>query len=212
MRELLGRTVSHLRCLYFDLRHGVDTRGTVPPAQLGINAEAEKQAIPYVATQPKLLHRLFGELPLNSRAYTLTDFGSGKGRVLLVASEYPFAKIIGVEISQALNQIAQHNIKNYRGPRPRCQEISAICANALDREIDDREDAVFLFYNPFREPVMAPLLAKIERSLANHPRDVFLIYISPFLAHLVDRTGMFERFSETPWSLTWRSRDPGSRP
>jgi hypothetical protein len=36
--------------------------------------------------------------------------GSGKGRALLVASELPFAKIIGVELSRELHRIAEQNL------------------------------------------------------------------------------------------------------
>src|ERR687885_509057 len=50
-------------------------------------------------------HRLLRDIAI-SEDDVLIDFGSGKGRVLFLAAHYGFRKIIGVELSAKLNQIA----------------------------------------------------------------------------------------------------------
>ena len=47
------------------------------------------------------------------RDYTLVDFGSVEGRVLLIASEVPFRRVIGVEFSPDLHSVAAANIAKY---------------------------------------------------------------------------------------------------
>lgn len=44
--------------------------------------------------------------------------------------------------------------------------------------------AIFIF-NPFRPPVFKPLMEKISQSLLTSPRDAWLIYLSPYQAHLI---------------------------
>jgi len=43
--------------------------------------------------------------------FIFIDLGSGKGRTLLMASDYPFRRIVGVELLLALHQIAQENLE-----------------------------------------------------------------------------------------------------
>ena len=41
--------------------------------------------------------------------FTFVDFGAGKGRVLMMACEYPFKQVIGVELSRKLHATASRN-------------------------------------------------------------------------------------------------------
>jgi hypothetical protein len=50
-------------------------------------------------------------LPWRPEDFTVIDFGSGKGRALIVASECPFRRIIGVEFALELHRDAQQNIR-----------------------------------------------------------------------------------------------------
>ena len=51
---------------------------------------------------------------LTLRDFTFLDLGSGKGRTLLMASDYPFRRIVGVELLHSLHQIAQENLRLYK--------------------------------------------------------------------------------------------------
>jgi len=58
-----------------------------------------------------------GFLPHDVSSHSFVDYGSGKGRVLLVASDYAFKKIVGVEFSKVLNDVAVANIATYRSSK-----------------------------------------------------------------------------------------------
>ena len=64
----------------------------------------------YQPTERELFHEMMDALAqetnLDFRAFTFIDLGSGKGRTLLMASDYPFRRIMGVELLPSLNEIA----------------------------------------------------------------------------------------------------------
>ena len=94
----------------FDIEHGTDTSGFVAVADLDqLKHEAARaRSLPYAGSQPSIVRAVLATLqPLE--LFTFVDLGCGKGRPLLVASEYPFREIIGVELSASLAKIAQRN-------------------------------------------------------------------------------------------------------
>jgi tRNA G46 methylase TrmB len=88
---------------------------------------------------------LLESIPLRPRMFTFVDIGSGKGRALLVASELPFAKIVGVELSHELNRIAQENIKRYRPSSQLCTTFFLHCMNAVEYTFGPEPLVLFLF-------------------------------------------------------------------
>ena len=50
---------------------------------------------PYQATDPDLFREMMASLPNELTSFVFIDIGSGKGRALLMASDYPFKKIFG---------------------------------------------------------------------------------------------------------------------
>lgn len=52
-----------------------------------------------------VLRQILDRLPLDFEEYTFIDLGSGKGRALLIASEYPFRAVVGVELSPKLHAL-----------------------------------------------------------------------------------------------------------
>jgi tRNA1(Val) A37 N6-methylase TrmN6 len=58
-------------------------------------------------------------LGIRFEQFIFLDFGSGKGRTLLLASQFPFKRITGVGGAEELHRVAQQNIRSYRGPRLR---------------------------------------------------------------------------------------------
>jgi hypothetical protein len=86
--------------------------------------------------------------------------GSGKRRALLLASQFSFKEIIGVELSPSLHRIAYSNIQIYRDDFQRCRKIRSICGDAAKYQIPP-EKAVFYLFNPFDEEVMHMVLSNI---------------------------------------------------
>src|SRR5918996_1296859 len=112
--NVLRNVVGQARCRVFDWQHRVDTCGSSKLADLTIVGENTSHGGPYYASHPKFLFELLSSLDIDYPSYTFVDIGSGKGRVLLIASEFPFAEIIGVEFAKELHEIAAQNIRRYR--------------------------------------------------------------------------------------------------
>ena len=49
-------------------------------------------------------------LDVDHSEFTFVDYGLGKGRVLMLATEYPFKRIVGVEFSESLDRTARQNL------------------------------------------------------------------------------------------------------
>src|SRR2546430_8863932 len=94
--------------LLLDKLTGMDTSKTVRHEQLEFDADRGYHYGP--SSWFKLLdfQRVLRDISM-SEDDVFIDFGSGKGRVLFVAAHYPFRKVIGVELSAKLNQIASSN-------------------------------------------------------------------------------------------------------
>jgi SAM-dependent methyltransferase len=118
------------------------------------------------------------------------DFGSGKGRVVYQAARrYPFARVIGVEISERLNEVARANIERNRA-RLRCSNIEFVSCDAAVYTIPD--DMTFAyFYFPFAGETFRTVLGNIVSSIDRNPRRVRLIYACPKLEDVILQTGRF---------------------
>ena len=87
---------------------------------------------PYMPTDPATFGEMMAALPIDFHQFTFIDIGSGKGRTLLMASEFPFRRILGVEILPELDRAARENIQAYKSPMQRCAKIESVCADARD--------------------------------------------------------------------------------
>jgi SAM-dependent methyltransferase len=124
------------------------------------------------------------------------DLGSGKGRVVLLAARYPFSRVVGVELSPQLTEIARRNVRNCR-TRPRCGEIELVTADATAYRIPDDVSIVYMF-NPFRGPVFDAAIARLIESVDRRPRTVRLIYRKPDDHDRLMRTGRFRLVRTIP--------------
>jgi predicted RNA methylase len=159
----------------FDWEHRVDTTEATVSFRnrlLGVFHSA------YQPTAPEAFHEMIGQLAIDYTRFTFIDLGSGKGRTLLMASEYPFRRILGVELLPELHYIAQDNIAKYKGGVG--NRVQSICADA--RKFDFPPDPTVLFlFNPFPQTVLEEVLKQLMKSLAEHERTVYLIYHNPVL-------------------------------
>lgn len=144
---------------------------------------------PYQPTEPALFHEMMSVISAQPsfafHNFTFIDLGSGKGRTLLIASDYAFRRIIGVELLPALHQIAQQNLSQYRSDNQKCFAIESICADATEFTFPAEPTILFLF-NPFPEPGLKRVIANLERNLQANPREVYVLYHNPLLSHLLD--------------------------
>ena len=134
-----------------------------------------------------LIRKIFNGLQINT-SDVLIDFGSSQGRALLIASEYNFKKIIGIEFLPDLCIIAKNNFNKYENSTGKKLNIKLIEDDVLNYHYNGDEN-VFYFYNPFDEYIMEKVLKSINISLKKHLRKVKLIYISPMCHKLILKYG-----------------------
>ena len=176
----------------FDAANNVRTAGVVDFADLdmaGVNIDDSND---YEAIDPKLFRKVVGALDIHYEEFAFVDFGSGMGRAVLLASEFPFREVAGVEFSPELHAVAEENIRRYRRRARGCGEVKSVCADALEYKIPEGP-AVLFFYNPFKEKLLADVLENIRTSLEREPREVRVIYVHPKLAHLMDDNEMLTK-------------------
>ncbi|MCB1095945.1 MAG: class I SAM-dependent methyltransferase [Verrucomicrobiae bacterium] len=172
----------------FDREHGVDTGGMVALSALEIDSSNWIHGICYGPTKTGMFEEMFDGIELRHEDYIFIDLGSGKGRALMLASHFPFKKVIGVEFSPDLHRVASENLLRYSSPHQRCKDITAVCADAITYRLPE-ENLVIYLYHPFEEPVMGPVVESLARSVKQTPRDVFVLYNNPLLGHLFAEAG-----------------------
>ena len=179
----------------FDQQFGVDTSGLLHAEELSSKGEAaDLFNAGYFGIAPSAFRKALERLQPQFEENTFVDLGSGKGRALLVASEYPFRAICGVEISPVLHAIATDNIARYRNPNQRCRNIRSIQADATAFVFPSGPLVVYM-WNPFEGPVFRAVLANLEDSLVREPRDVLILYLQPNHEELLA--------SSTHWQELW---------
>lgn len=169
----------------FDAEYGTDTGGIVPLWKLTIDSPHRAQGVRYQASDPDFVRRAIESLPIRPEEFVFLDIGSGKGRTLLVASEYPFEAVTGIEFAADLNKIALDNIRRYRSPKRKCRTVMSLCEDAV-RCTFPRANTVLYMYNPFDEGVLAIFLDRLRASLTDFDRKLFLIYRNPSCSNLLD--------------------------
>jgi SAM-dependent methyltransferase len=137
-----------------------------------------------------------GQTVLNFRDFTFIDLGCGKGRTLLMASDYPFRRIVGVELLPSLHQIAQQNLRQYKSEAQKCFALQAICADANDFSFPDEPLVLYLF-NPLPESGMRCVRANLEQSLRTHPRAFYILYHNPLLEHVLSESAVLRKLAGT---------------
>jgi hypothetical protein len=201
--NVVRNAVGEARCRYFDWRHGVRTCGGVNLVDLTLVGSSTDHGRGYYPSHPKFLFEVISSLNIDYPSYTFIDVGSGKGRVLLVASEFPFAEIIGVEFAKELHEIASRNIRDYRSKTQKCKNIKSVNVDAMEYELP-LTPLVLYFFNPFRPPVFVPVLQRLQRSIDSHPREVIMLYETPCHADLVEEHTELRCVDESPWHKTYQ--------
>lgn len=165
----------------FDLQHGVETDGDYSGrtylSDLNISSQNWIDAVDYIPIEPERFRYVMGSLRIAFDEYTFVDFGSGKGRALLLASEFPFRKIVGVEFSPELHQIAQQNIARYRSDTQKCRNIESLLADFTEFSLPPGPLLMF-FFDPCNAAVLQQTLSNIERSLQSDPRPASIVYVA----------------------------------
>ncbi|HEY2361538.1 MAG TPA: class I SAM-dependent methyltransferase [Candidatus Angelobacter sp.] len=201
----------------YDWEHSVDT--TRSNVGAGTQFFTGITARPYFATEPWLFEQIMQAIarsvqqsavkrdavPAGLQDFTFIDLGSGKGRVLLMASDYPFKGIMGVEFMPELHRAAEKNIAKYVSERQQCRQIESVCMDARDFNFPDGPLMVYLF-NPFSESTFAGVLENLQRSMEQSPRPVYVAYRFTEHEKVLAETEWLEKIMGTEQWAMYRNR------
>lgn len=158
----------------------------------------------YVPTTASVIYEILSSIPMQPNKYVFVDMGSGKGRALLVASEFPFAKIVGIELSECLHRIATDNVKRYKPASQKCAVFDLKCMDALDFTYGDEPLMLFLF-DPFGREILQDIITNLEASLRAKPREAYVVYVYPQYEDVLQKSSVLRQVKTggpkwQPWS------------
>jgi SAM-dependent methyltransferase len=163
----------------FDRKYGVNTSGSILLQDLTIAGSNLKECFWYEPMSAKVFKQIMHHLNVPCDQFEFIDFGSGKGRVLLLASEYGFKKIIGVEFAQELHRIASKNVAIWNRNAQKPSTIETICMDAIGFPIPNMPLVIF-FYSPFKGTVMEHVVNNVLTSYTMNLREIVLIFYGPY--------------------------------
>lgn len=165
----------------------------VEATALDVDLPSLASANRYQATLEATVRSAIERLPIDLGAFDFVDYGAGKGRVILIASTYPFRKVIGVEFSPSLHKIALDNVARFPCDLKRAP-ITLICGDAGEFEIPNG-DAICFLANPFGPPI----IDRVANRIAAHTSQsrVFVLYYNPEHADV---------FHSDRFKVLWRDR------
>lgn len=187
----------------FDELHGVDTKKGVFLHDLPSVQDVDMdQFHAYFAAPAALTRQLLGRCASSSelRDFTFIDLGGGKGRALLVASEFPFKKLVSVELSSELCEIARRNLETYRPALADLARFEVVCADATTYPVPSGNLVVYMF-NPFGMQTMLRVVKRLATPDVTGARTIYVVYVRPLYGELFTELGGFleiERSAAAP--------------
>jgi hypothetical protein len=82
-----------------DRTYGSETSGRIPLDRLEIDSPNVAEGVQYEPVSELYFRRMLGALRIPPDTYVFVDLGSGKGRALVMAAEWPFKRFVGIDFS-----------------------------------------------------------------------------------------------------------------
>jgi hypothetical protein len=187
----------------FDLEHGTDTSGLIAAEDL-LDSQRRKNIhnTGFYATAPSMFQQAFARLDIDFEKFTFVDLGAGKGRIILLASNFSFKRVLGVEFVPELHAIATRNIALYQPAVRQCHDVQCILSDVRAFDFPSVPLVIFMWH-PFAGPVFEQVMTNLEESLLRDLREVYLVYLKPQYEHLViERVPSLKKIWETHITMT----------
>ncbi len=163
----------------WDARHGVETAAETALGDAGVAGDAVARGNGvYRVTWGGLIGKALGALDIaDPGLWTFVDYGSGKGKAMLMAADYPFARIVGVEFAPQLHAVAVRNCAAYRSPDQACRALEPVLGDVLDYEPPAGPLVVFMC-NPFDEATLSAVFDRWRVRVAGGQTDLRVLYLN----------------------------------
>jgi SAM-dependent methyltransferase len=194
LRETLARSVRRLgfsdpvhsewlrtkaeKDVEFDRRLGTDTGGIQDIQEHPILGENAKYGGSHIASDPNDFEAMMAGLQLVISDYAFIDLGCGKGRALILAAQYPFARVIGVEFVPAFVESARENVQAAAKRLSLRTKVEIEMGDATAFNFPNGPILLYLF-NPFDAHVVRQVAFNAYRSWQDEKRPFTIIYMNP---------------------------------
>ncbi len=172
----------------YDILTGCDTSGMIHHRRLG------SEAADYQPVDPDVFRATIAHIDEDLSDFTFVDLGCGKGRALLLAEEYEFKKIMGVDFAKRLAEIASANAAKVGS-----QRITVLHGDARAFDFPPGPLIVFL-YNPFSAQVTHSVMLR----LISHADTFYLAYINPLHADAISVVSEAQIVAKDNWCTIWK--------
>jgi SAM-dependent methyltransferase len=209
-RAMLELLPSHRQARFGDLDYDWEHSVNTTRSNVGFYTQLRAGLLggAYYASDPWIFEQIMQAMPIDFSQFTFIDLGAGKGRALLMASDYPFARIMGVEFMPDLYRAAQENIVSYSAgsnDRQKCKQMEMVCLDACDFPFPAEPLVVYLF-NPFSEPVFVRVLENLRLSVEQAPRLVYIAYRFTEYENLLAKAAWLGKIAGTEQWAVYRNR------
>jgi SAM-dependent methyltransferase len=178
----------------FDARYGVETSGLIGGGELRTGHRNDVFNTAYYGMAPSrfqwvmqfwITHRIADQDHAAIDEYSFVDLGCGKGRAVMMASEFSFRQVVGVELHAGLARIAEANVAVWSAAGRAVCPVRIVCQDATEFVFPEGACLLYLFH-PFAAPVLKQLIERIEADFADRAGMLDLIYFNPEAAELLE--------------------------
>ncbi|MGE0846457.1 MAG: class I SAM-dependent methyltransferase [Flavobacteriaceae bacterium] len=160
----------------------------------------------YRPTPRRVLRWALERLDIDFPETTFVDFGSGRGRAVLEAARFPFARCVGIELSPTLHEDAEQNLRHWPRSVMKCRDVDFIEGSIATTPLPDGPLMVWMF-NPATDRVVIRVAARLAEA-ASAGRQITLAYLDPRHATTIRQASMFRSVRVHDWRLKWLSPWP----
>ena len=132
-------------------------------------SDEDNQNYGYDPTPYIVLERLV-ELDILKKDDVVVDYGCGKGRICFFINSQVGCRIIGIDHSERLLEIARKNLEGYGDGA----DIDFVNSKAEDY-VPDGANCLY-FFNPFSSHVFQEVLRRIGESYGRNPREILIFF------------------------------------
>lgn len=181
----------------FDAENGVRTSGIIPGRFLKTGHRNDRHSTAYFGVAPSVFHGLMRRWQKSRpcaavEEFVFVDVGAGMGRAMLLASEYPFGSVKGIELNPLLAGIARRNAAKWKAAGRTSSIMRVTCGDAVEFSFPKGPCLVFLF-NPFGASVMRRLLRRLAEAFRDRPGQLDLLYVNHEQEHVLEGQRGFVR-------------------
>ena len=169
----------------FDIKYDIETRHHISSTDLKIKSKNKKYAFRYEPIPIENFYASMKNLNIQHEEYNFIDMGAGKGRALLLASDFPFKELIGIEFSKEIYNIAKNNISKFETMNKN-NNFNLLYMDAEKYSFPD-ENIILFLYNPFDGQVLHNVVNNIKLHIENTTKDFIIIYHYPMYSSFYDK-------------------------